>query len=149
MPIMLLCGKGVQRAQAVARIPSNRAWPVNRLQIRYLLHWSIQEMHSYPILTEEWGADECVFVLPIQSGTNHKSRELLLVEGLSIQGMGNWEAVAEHIGTRTKEEVEKHYNEVYVNSKSWPLPVRLLNPVALFGSLILTFVTADGPPVRY
>ncbi len=51
-------------------------------------------------------------------------RELLLLEGIALQGLGNWQAVAEHIGTRTKEEVEQHYNIVYINSQDWPLPVR-------------------------
>lgn len=52
-----------------------------------------------------------------------KFRELLLLEGLSLQGMGNWQAIAEHVGTRTKDEIEKHYNAVYVDSPDWPLPV--------------------------
>lgn len=51
-------------------------------------------------------------------------RELLLNEGLTQQGLGNWAAVAEHVGTRTKEEVEQHYNSVYINSPDYPLPVR-------------------------
>lgn len=33
--------------------------------------------------------------------------------------------IAEHVGTRTKEDVEEHYNSVYVDSPDWPLPVRL------------------------
>ena len=40
-----------------------------------------------------------------------------------MQGLGNWGAIAEHIGTRTKQEVEEHYNAVYSNSPHWPLPV--------------------------
>jgi hypothetical protein len=52
-------------------------------------------------------------------------RELLLVEGVAQQGLGNWQAVAEHVGTRTKEEVEEHYNTVYVDSPNWPRPVRI------------------------
>ena len=51
-------------------------------------------------------------------------RELLLVDGISQNGIGNWEAIAEHIGTRTKEEVEDHYKSVYLDSPHWPLPVR-------------------------
>lgn len=31
--------------------------------------------------------------------------------------------IAEHVGTRTMEEVEEHYNSVYVDSPDWPLPV--------------------------
>ncbi|KAI0319010.1 hypothetical protein OF83DRAFT_871355 [Amylostereum chailletii] len=69
--------------------------------------YRVVELHSYPIFSEDWGADE----------------ELLLIEGISLQGLGNWEAIAEHIGTRTKEEVEEHYKNVYIDSPSWPLPL--------------------------
>lgn len=47
----------------------------------------------------------------------------MLLEGISLQGLGNWQAIAEHIGTRTKDEVEDHYKSVYINSPNWPLPV--------------------------
>ncbi|KAG8746648.1 Transcriptional adapter ada2 [Ceratobasidium sp. 414] len=62
--------------------------------------------HSYPLLVEDWGADE----------------ELQLLDGLSKCGMGNWSAVAELIGTRTAEEVEQHYTECFLKSPNWPLP---------------------------
>ncbi|KAG6334590.1 hypothetical protein ID866_4500 [Astraeus odoratus] len=65
-----------------------------------------QELHSHPIFSPDWGADE----------------ELLLVEGISKAGLGNWQMIAEHVGTRTKEEVEEHYNSVYIDSPNWPLP---------------------------
>ncbi|KAF8530496.1 hypothetical protein BU17DRAFT_36297 [Hysterangium stoloniferum] len=68
--------------------------------------YRIIELYSYPIFDEDWGADE----------------ELLLIEGLSSQGLGNWSAVAEHVGTRTKDEVERHYIDVYINSTEYPLP---------------------------
>lgn len=51
------------------------------------------------------------------------ARELLLIEGISKAGFGNWQMIAEHVGTRTKEEVEEHYNAIYVDSPNWPLPV--------------------------
>ena len=51
------------------------------------------------------------------------NRELLLIEGIALQGLGNWQAVSEHVGTRTKEQVEEHYYNVYINSPHWPLPV--------------------------
>lgn len=38
--------------------------------------------------------------------------------------MGSWADAADHIGTRTRQEAERHYNEVYVNSPDWPMPVR-------------------------
>ena len=69
--------------------------------------YRVVELHSYPIFSVDWGADE----------------DLLLLEGISLQGIGNWQAIAEHVGTRTKDEIEKHYNEVYVDSPDWPLPV--------------------------
>ncbi|KZT10919.1 SWIRM-domain-containing protein [Laetiporus sulphureus 93-53] len=68
--------------------------------------YRVIELHSYPIFSEDWGADE----------------ELLLLEGISLQGLGNWQAIAEHVGTRTKEEVETHYESVYIKSPNWPLP---------------------------
>jgi transcriptional adapter 2-alpha len=43
-----------------------------------------------------------------------------------MQGFGNWQAIADHIGTRTKTDVEQHYNEIYVKSTEWPLPVSML-----------------------
>jgi hypothetical protein len=57
-----------------------------------------QEQHSYPIFDESWGADE----------------ELLLIEGLTLFGLGNWQDAAEHVGTRTKDECERHYREVWI-----------------------------------
>lgn len=51
-------------------------------------------------------------------------RELLLLTGITAHGIGNWKKIAEHIGTRTKDEVEEHYRKVYIESKDWPLPVR-------------------------
>ncbi|KAJ1889869.1 Transcriptional adapter ada2 [Kickxella alabastrina] len=62
--------------------------------------------HRFPIFTHDWSADE----------------ELLLIDGLRQFGMGNWKDAAEHVGTRTKEECEQHYMDVYVASDSWPLP---------------------------
>lgn len=68
--------------------------------------YRVIEINSYPIFSEDWGADE----------------ELLLLKGIATQGFGNWKKIAEHIGTRSKEEVEKHYNEVYIDSQTWPIP---------------------------
>ncbi|PFH49769.1 hypothetical protein AMATHDRAFT_76028 [Amanita thiersii Skay4041] len=68
--------------------------------------YRVIEINSYPIFTEDWGADE----------------ELLLLTGIASQGLGNWKKISEHIGTRTKEEVEDHYISVYINSPKWPLP---------------------------
>lgn len=68
--------------------------------------YMVVEQHAYPIFDEDWGADE----------------ELLLIEGAEICGLGNWQDIADHIGGRSKEEVEKHYYKVYLQSDSYPLP---------------------------
>ncbi|KAH8118937.1 hypothetical protein DFH11DRAFT_1561971 [Phellopilus nigrolimitatus] len=68
--------------------------------------YRVVELHSYPIFVEDWGADE----------------ELLLIEGIALQGLGNWQEIAKHVGTRTREEVEEHYCNVYINSPDWPIP---------------------------
>lgn len=39
----------------------------------------------------------------------------MLISGLMKDGLGNWAEAAAHIGTRTKEECERHYKEVYLN----------------------------------
>lgn len=60
-----------------------------------------QEQHAYPIFTDDWGADE----------------ELLLIDGCQTYGLGNWADIADHIGNRSKEEVEAHYVAVYVEGR--------------------------------
>jgi len=70
--------------------------------------YQVIEQHSYPIFTEDWGADE----------------ELLLLEGAETYGLGSWADIADHIGGgRDKEEVKQHYLETYIiNSSKFPLP---------------------------
>ncbi|KAK0527391.1 Transcriptional adapter ada2 [Tilletia horrida] len=63
--------------------------------------YRVIEQHSYPIFTADWGADE----------------ELLLIDGCQTYGLGNWADIADHIGNRTKEEVEQHYLDVYIYGK--------------------------------
>ncbi|CAO1622168.1 unnamed protein product [Parajaminaea phylloscopi] len=63
--------------------------------------YRIVEQHAYPIFTEDWGADE----------------ELLLIDGCQTYGLGNWADIADHIGNRTKEEVEAHYVSVFVEGR--------------------------------
>ncbi len=43
-----------------------------------------------------------------------------------MHGLGNWQDIAEFIGSKTKEECEQHYMDIYVNSETWPLPVIFL-----------------------
>ncbi|PWN35493.1 uncharacterized protein FA14DRAFT_160620 [Meira miltonrushii] len=63
--------------------------------------YRVVEQHAYPIFCDDWGADE----------------ELLLIDGAQIYGLGNWADIADHIGNRTKEEVQEHYIKVFVEGR--------------------------------
>lgn len=54
----------------------------------------------------DWGADE----------------ELQLIKGAQTLGLGNWQDIAEHIGSRDKEEVKEHYLKYYLESSYYPIP---------------------------
>ncbi|GMM50419.1 chromatin-binding transcription regulator [Starmerella bacillaris] len=71
------------------------------------------EQQAYPIFTNDWGADE----------------ELLMIEGLEQFGVGSWEDIADHIGRRSKEDVEKHYKMVYLESPNYPMPYIVDRPL--------------------
>ena len=66
--------------------------------------YRVVEPFDFAIFDEDWRADE----------------ELLLLEGLEIHGMGNFSDVAEHIGTKSRQQVEEHYVSVYL--KGYPSP---------------------------
>ncbi|KAI8069770.1 uncharacterized protein B0P05DRAFT_550803 [Gilbertella persicaria] len=68
--------------------------------------YRIVKPHSFPIFSEDWDADE----------------ELLLIEAAEKMGIGNWQAIADYVGTKGKTECEQHYLDVYVSSPNWPLP---------------------------
>ncbi|CAO3615089.1 unnamed protein product [Cunninghamella blakesleeana] len=69
--------------------------------------YRVVKPHTFPIFSEDWDADE----------------ELLLIQGAEKNGIGNWQAIADYVGTRSKQECEQHYLEVYVTSPQWPLPL--------------------------
>jgi hypothetical protein len=89
-------------------------------------------MH-FPFLDPNWGADE----------------ELLLLEGLEVHGMGNWEDVAEHVTTKTKEECEEHYTKYYLNSPCWPLPVHSHSFSCLSRLFIHSFIHSFIPLLNH
>lgn len=68
--------------------------------------YRIVKPHNFPIFSEDWDADE----------------ELLLIEAAEKNGMGNWQAIADYVGTKDKFECEQHYLDVYVSSPNWPMP---------------------------
>jgi transcriptional adapter 2-alpha len=61
---------------------------------------------SKPIFEEGWGADE----------------EEKMLEALEQYGVGNWEEVANVIGTKNPLETERHYMRAYLQSNCAPLP---------------------------
>ncbi|PHZ12709.1 transcriptional adaptor 2 [Rhizopus microsporus ATCC 52813] len=73
--------------------------------------YRIVKPHNFPIFSEDWDADE----------------ELLLIEAAEKMGIGNWQAIADYVGTKNKTDCEQHYLDVYVSSPDWPLPRMDLN----------------------
>src|SRR5947207_16023611 len=69
--------------------------------------YRVIEQCALPIIHKDWSADE----------------ELLLIEASESAGLGNWADVAEQVTSRSKEELEKHYLDCYINSPDYPLPV--------------------------
>ena len=49
--------------------------------------------------------------------------ELLLLEGVDMAGLGNWSAVAEHVGTKGQDACRQHYYDIYINCQSFPEPM--------------------------
>ncbi|KAF5737328.1 transcriptional adapter ADA2b-like isoform X1 [Tripterygium wilfordii] len=68
--------------------------------------YRVMDNLSFPLICPDWNADD----------------EILLLEGIEMYGLGNWTEVAEHVGTKSKEQCIDHYSTVYLNSPCFPLP---------------------------
>ncbi|KAK9267145.1 hypothetical protein L1049_009564 [Liquidambar formosana] len=68
--------------------------------------YRVMDNLSFPLICPDWNADE----------------EILLLEGIEMYGLGNWTEVAEHVGTKNKDQCIDHYTNVYMNSPYFPLP---------------------------
>ncbi|KAK3184532.1 hypothetical protein Dsin_031818 [Dipteronia sinensis] len=68
--------------------------------------YRVMDNLSFPLICPDWNADE----------------EILLLEAIEMYGIGNWNEVAEHVGTKSKSQCINHYNAVYLNSPCFPLP---------------------------
>ena len=44
------------------------------------------------------------------------------MEALEMYGVGNWGAVAEHVGVKTPPACKAHYYQIYMDSHTCPLP---------------------------
>ncbi|XP_031564876.1 transcriptional adapter 2-beta-like isoform X2 [Actinia tenebrosa] len=54
---------------------------------------------TFPMFSEDWSAEE----------------ETLLLDAIEQHGFGNWDDIADHIGTKTVAETADHYNDTYVH----------------------------------
>uniref|UniRef100_A0A6A7G625 Transcriptional adapter ADA2 isoform X1 n=1 Tax=Hirondellea gigas TaxID=1518452 RepID=A0A6A7G625_9CRUS len=73
--------------------------------------YRVMEHVTGSIFDKDWGADE----------------ELLLLEGIEMFGLGNWADVADHVGTKTKMRCENHFTKDYLESRTAPLPIAVLD----------------------
>ncbi|WVY94768.1 hypothetical protein V8G54_033856 [Vigna mungo] len=84
------------------RKPVKKLTPETEKNIFFL----VQDNLSFPLICPDWNADE----------------EILLLEAIEMYGFGNWNEVAEYVGTKSKSQCIDHYNAVYMNSPCFPLP---------------------------
>lgn len=68
--------------------------------------YQVMDRVNFPLFDEEWEAEE----------------ELLLLEAIAKYGLGNWEDVADHVGTKTLAECRDHYFAAYIDTATCPLP---------------------------
>lgn len=68
--------------------------------------YRVMDNLSFPLICPDWNLDE----------------EILLLEGIEMYGLGNWNEVSDHVGTKRKSECIDHYNAIYMNSPCFPLP---------------------------
>lgn len=52
-----------------------------------------------------------------------KKEEFLLLYGVQVYGLGNWDEIEKVIKTKTASEIEHHYIHVYFHSDNTPLPI--------------------------
>ncbi|KAI9097328.1 hypothetical protein DFS34DRAFT_621288 [Phlyctochytrium arcticum] len=69
--------------------------------------YRVTEMLDYAIFEADWGADE----------------ELKLVTAIEQYGLGNWEQIAEQVGSKNRRECASHYDRVYLKSEQFPIPI--------------------------
>ena len=73
----------------------------------------IMDPDPQPIFRSDWDSNE----------------EILLLNGVKLLGIGNWNAIAEWLKPRTAAEIEAHYMQTYIFTEGNPLPEpRVLEP---------------------
>ncbi|KAK2568570.1 Transcriptional adapter 2-beta [Acropora cervicornis] len=59
----------------------------------------LQDGGTFPLFSLDWSAEE----------------EVLLLDAIEQHGFGNWDDVADHIGTKTGKETSEHYGDYYIS----------------------------------
>ena len=73
----------------------------------------VMDPNPQPILRSDWDSNE----------------EILLLNGVKLMGVGNWNQIAEWLKPRTAAEIEAHYMQTYILRETNPLPEpRVLDP---------------------
>ena len=67
----------------------------------------IIEPRPYPIFCQNWDIQD----------------EILLLKGIRLFGIGNWNDVSDYMKTKTASDIEIHYTAIYINSPTAPLPI--------------------------
>ncbi|KAK6117810.1 hypothetical protein DH2020_048437 [Rehmannia glutinosa] len=68
--------------------------------------YRVMDNLAFPLICPDWNADE----------------EMLLLEGIEMYGLGNWNEVAEHVERKTRSQCIDHYDKIFMNSPCFPLP---------------------------
>lgn len=61
-------------------------------------NYRLTDNGTFDLIVDSWSADE----------------EMLLLDAIEQHGLGNWEDIADHVGTKSDEEAKAHFEEVYL-----------------------------------
>ncbi|XP_032231364.1 transcriptional adapter 2-beta isoform X2 [Nematostella vectensis] len=91
---------------------------------------------TFPLFMEDWTAEE----------------ETLLLDAIEQHGFGNWEDVADHIGTKTAHETADHYNSCYVEGSVGkvtiePFKNKIVDHTISEGGLLSPTILEPPPPL--
>lgn len=70
--------------------------------------YKVMDRLDFPLFEPDWCAED----------------ELMLLDAIDMCGLGNWEEIAEQLASPGKDadEIRRHYNAVYLDSETCPLP---------------------------
>ena len=78
------------------------------------MRWEYCQSHKCSTDEELDSFSSSLQCLAVNLNNFQADEEMLLLEALDTSGLGNWSAVAAHIGSKTEEESKAHYFEVFL-----------------------------------